>query len=73
MNVPYWLQEDINKLRLNDVRLSRAIYELYNHYTNSHHKDLSLGETMKLLTLENQRLDWIDKNIEVIEYAINTY
>lgn len=69
--IPQWLIDDINNLRLADVRLSCAIYELYNYYAETRRPELTLDENSEWLTLVNERLDWIDKNTDLIDFAIN--
>lgn len=69
--IPQWLIDDIDLLRLSDVRLSCAIYELYKHYAETNRPELTLDENSEWLNLVNERLDWIDKNTELIKFAIN--
>jgi len=73
MNAPEWLLEDIKRLALEEVRLSCAIYELYKYYANTFHGHIGVDEHLERLTLENERLDWIDENTDVIKYAITNY
>ncbi len=73
MNVPQWLENDIKTLALKDARLSCVIYELYNKYANRSLSGLDVDERLKFLTMANERLDYIDNNIEIIKYAITNY
>ena len=69
--IPQWLFDDVKRLNLEDVRLSCAIYELYDYYANTFVQNLPIDESSALLDLYNERLDWIDDNSNLIKYAIN--
>ena len=69
--IPQWLINDINDLNLADVRLSCAVYELYDHYAETRKPELTIDENSKWLDLVNERLDWIDNNIGLLDFAIN--
>lgn len=69
--IPQWLIDDIDNLRLTDVRLSCAIYELYEYYANVIRLELTINENSDWLDLVNERLDWIDKNTDLLNFAIN--
>ena len=71
--IPQWLKDDIKWFALEEVRLSCAIYVLYDYYANTRKPELSVDENLEWLTLVNERLDWIDSNADLIEYAINNY
>ena len=71
--IPQWLFDDVKDLALEEVRLSCAIYELYNHYADTYVQNLPIDERSALLDLCNERLDWIDNNADLIKYAINNY
>lgn len=71
--IPKWLEDDINKLNLKDVRLSCAIYELYNYYTNDKtwrdFPDIKLYSDY--VTLCIRRLNYIDDNFEMVRHLIS--
>ena len=71
--IPKWLEDDINKLNLKDVRLSCAIYELYNYYANDKTwSDFSEIEMYSdYVDMCVNRLSFIDDNIDMIKYLIN--
>lgn len=72
-DIPQWLKEDIEHLALEEVRLSCAIHELYEYYANSRRPDLGVDEGLEYLDMVNERLDWIDGNTHIIDFAINNY
>lgn len=70
MEVPEWLRHDIKILGIKDVRLSCAIFELYNKYGMSKCPYEDIDERLSYLRLMNERLDYIDSNIDVVKNAI---
>jgi len=71
--IPQWLFDDVKRLALEEVRLSCAIYDLYDYYANTRKPELDVDENLEWLILVNERLDWIDSNADLIKYAINNY
>lgn len=69
MEIPNWLKEDVKKLGLSEVRLSCAIYELYDKYANGE-SPYDIDDRLKHLNMVNERLDYIDNNIIAIKFAI---
>ena len=71
--IPKWLKEDVKNLALEEVRLSCAVHDLYKHYADTPTSHMEVDERSEFLMLVNDRLDWIDSNIDIVEYTINNY
>lgn len=72
MHIPHWLKQDVKALGLDGVRLTCAIYELYDKYANGE-SPYDIDERLAHLTLVNKRLDYLDNNVLAVKYAISMF
>jgi hypothetical protein len=73
-NAPAWLNDDLDgiaKKEKTKLRISFVISELYSRYTFSYrHITASMNHSSEWSTTARERLNFIDNNIDLIQYMI---
>lgn len=73
-NAPSWLNEDLENIANKEkgkLRISFVISELYSKYTFSYrHIFSSMGQSSEWTVIARERLNFIDNNIDLIEYML---
>ncbi|QIZ06569.1 hypothetical protein HFZ78_07500 [Priestia megaterium] len=73
-NAPSWLNDDLEgiaKKEKTKLRISFVISELYSRYTFSYrHITASMNQSSEWSTTARERLNFIDNNIDLIQYMI---
>jgi hypothetical protein len=73
-NAPTWLKEDLENIKKKEkskLRISFVISELYSRYTFSYrHITSSMSHSSEWSNTSRERLNFIDNNIDLIQYMI---
>lgn len=76
-NSPDWLMDDVKNIlskKSGQIRLSYVISELYSRYTFSlKHITSAMNQSSEWSTISHDRLNFIDNNMDLIQYIIKRF